>query len=94
MPRHPPDSWTPMPPQLLLLLPWRQTPGRPGSGPGCWTHRPGPWQKCTAAARWWRPPRSHPRCATGGEDETQADQLISQPKSEAAPGDARTVPNF
>lgn len=71
----------------------RRATGRPG--PGCgpgWM--PGQQRQRTcraaAAARWWRPLRSHPHCATGGEEKTENeewgglkkrwDQLISQPK--------------
>lgn len=62
----PPECLIPMLPLLL-----RQPPGQPGpgSGPG-WMYQPGLWQKCMAAARWLRPLKSHPHCATGGEDET------------------------
>lgn len=51
----------PPPPECLT------PPGRLGPG---WTYWPGQRQKCTAALRWWRPLKSPPRCATGGEDET------------------------
>lgn len=74
VPLPPPDSTIPKPP-----LPLRQALGWPGPdcGPG-WTHQPGLWPKCRAAARWLRPLKSRPHCATG-EDEMesrQADQLI------------------
>lgn len=66
-PLLPPECLIPMLPLLLGLVPgWLGS----GSGPG-WMYQPGLWQKCMAAARWSRPLKSHPHCATGREDETK-----------------------
>lgn len=69
-PLPPPESSHPM-----LPLPRGLGSGSPesDSGPGRMC-RAGLWQKCTAVARWRRPPKSRPHCAT----EYNKKQIISQ----------------